>query len=285
MSDKTAIISGFALLFAALFQTACGSECAGGGAKGCIERGEENAFNSGLSENHAKAFALFREACDAGAEKGCDDLLWMCLESKCTPEEAAKVAQVFQAACDASRAKRCTGLGVLNARGIGVQEDDEKAEMLFQKGCDGGDARGCEHLAARYASRSLGEVLVCGHASALMRMLIEPFELRLSYVLPHENSCQRVIIERVVHRQIPSSSCSGCSFVLGTRYATGTDIRDDDVKAAQLYQRACDGGDGLGCLNLSYVYRNGPSGRKDTAKAEQVATKGFSLIKNADSVY
>jgi TPR repeat protein len=273
------------LAAAALLQTSCG-DCNGSRANGCIERGEAFAFHSVQRENHAQAFDLFRKVCNSGNEKGCDDLLWMCLEGKCAPEEAAETAQIFQAACDAGKAKRCTGLGVMNARGLGVKEDDAKAAQFFQKACDGGNARGCEHLGAWYASQSLGEFMVCGKSSVLIRPVIESFDFPLATLVPHETSCARAIVERVIHRRLPSSSCpSSCRFVLGEGYASGKDLPEDDAKAIQLYQKACDGGDGLGCLNLSYMYRNVLGVKKDAAKANLTSTKGFALIEGAEPPY
>ena len=283
-------LNGAPVLFlaaaAALLQTSCGGDCNGSRANGCIERGEAFAFQSVQRENHAQAFDLFRKVCNSGNEKGCDDLLWMCLEGKCAPEEAAETAQIFLAACDAGKAKRCTGLGVMNARGLGVKEDDAKAEQFFQKACDGGNARGCEHLGAWYASQSLGEFMVCGKSSVLMRPVIETFDFPLATLVPHEASCARAIIERVIYRKLASSSClPRCRFVLGEGYASSKDLLVDDAKAVQLYQKACDGGDGLGCLSLSYMYRNSLGVKKDAAKANLASTKGFALIKGTEPPY
>ena len=49
--------------------------------------------------------------------------------------------------------------------------------------------------------------------------------------------------------------------------------KSDYQKAAQLYQKACDGGDALGCHNLGLLYKNGQGVNQDYQKAAQLYQK------------
>ena len=46
----------------------------------------------------------------------------------------------------------------------------------------------------------------------------------------------------------------GC-VTLGVMYADGDGVEKDLGKAAQLYKKACDGGEMLGCRNLDIIYK------------------------------
>ena len=61
----------------------------------------------------------------------------------------------------------------------------------------------------------------------------------------------------------------GCA-ASGTLYADGKGVRQDYQKAAELYQKACDGGMAYGCGNLGIVYakqRNYSAAKKYYGKA------------------
>ena len=49
--------------------------------------------------------------------------------------------------------------------------------------------------------------------------------------------------------------------------------KGDYQKAAELYQKACDGGDAGGCLNLGVLYKIGQGVKQDYQKAAQLSQK------------
>ena len=49
--------------------------------------------------------------------------------------------------------------------------------------------------------------------------------------------------------------------------------KGDYQKAAQLYQKACDGGDVKGCFNLGILYRDGYGVKQDYQKAAELLQK------------
>lgn len=68
----------------------------------------------------------------------------------------------------------------------------------------------------------------------------------------------------------------GCAS-LGALYAIGQGVRQDHQKAAQLYQKACDGGEASGCSNLGILYANGQGVRQDFSTAKQHYGKACDL--------
>ena len=64
----------------------------------------------------------------------------------------------------------------------------------------------------------------------------------------------------------------GC-FNLGLMYDNGDGIRQDKIKATELYGKACDGGDMKGCYNLGNMYYKGDGIRQDKRKAKELFGK------------
>jgi hypothetical protein len=58
----------------------------------------------------------------------------------------------------------------------------------------------------------------------------------------------------------------GC-YSLGVMYENGQGVRQDYFKAVELYSSACDGGISEGCNNLGVSYRNGQGVRQDNEQA------------------
>ncbi|WP_149701933.1 tetratricopeptide repeat protein [Campylobacter concisus] len=69
-----------------------------------------------------------------------------------------------------------------------------------------------------------------------------------------------------------SGETMGC-FTLGFLYLNGQGVKQDYQKATELYQKACDGGDAKGCFNLGVLYHNGQGVNQDYQKAAQLYQK------------
>ena len=68
----------------------------------------------------------------------------------------------------------------------------------------------------------------------------------------------------------------GCT-KLGYLYADGKGVRQDYQKAAQLYQKACDSGEAAGCYNLGVLYQDGQGVRQNFSTAKQYYGKACDL--------
>ena len=60
---------------------------------------------------------------------------------------------------------------------------------------------------------------------------------------------------------------------LGNAYSKGKGVAKDPNKAAQFYQKACDGGEMQGCSSLAITYEEGRGVTKDLSKAAQLYEK------------
>jgi len=68
----------------------------------------------------------------------------------------------------------------------------------------------------------------------------------------------------------------GCSN-LGNMYHDGEGVRQDYKKAASLYQKACDGGDATGCTALGAMYANGRGVRQNYSTAKKFYGKACGM--------
>ena len=66
---------------------------------------------------------------------------------------------------------------------------------------------------------------------------------------------------------------SGCA-TSGVLYADGKGVRQDYQKAAELLKKSCDGGDAKDCTNLGVLYAEGNEIRQDYQKAAEFLKKG-----------
>ena len=60
---------------------------------------------------------------------------------------------------------------------------------------------------------------------------------------------------------------------LGAMYQKGDGVEKNVKKAMDLYKKACDGGDMLGCSNLGSMYADGKGVEKDFGKAAELFKK------------
>ena len=69
-----------------------------------------------------------------------------------------------------------------------------------------------------------------------------------------------------LYRQACNKEGLGC-FILGQMYRKGEGVTQDDFKAVELFQKACDGQDASGCIGLGVEYAVGHGVRQSVEDA------------------
>lgn len=198
------------------------------------EASAQAAIAAGLGE--------YERQCNAGNGERCNGLGAMYANGQGVPVDAAKAVALYQRACDAGFAFGCTNLGSSYKKGRGVVVDPAKAATGYQRGCDGGSSFGCAQLALMYTD---GDGVSANPAKAAAL---------------YERACNG-------SAAFDSGAAFGC-LNLGVMYINGEGgLSPDKMKAVTLFQRACDGNNPSGCLNLAIAYDTGDGVVADRSKA------------------
>jgi len=160
--------------------------------------------------------------------------------------------------CDGGNASACMMAGEFYDLGVGGTEDKAKAADFYQKACDGGIARGCAKLGDLYAT------------GLLYKKAVEIYQ----------KDCD-VGAEFCFYPKDCDLNAGSC-YSLGVLYYEGKGVTKDLKKAAESFQKACDGGDCLGCLRLGGMYEIGEGVTKDQDKADGLYYKACKLQDGKD---
>lgn len=206
-----------------------------------------------VSQDHTKAAALFREACDQNDPGGCQYLAEATYKGEGITRNMGDAAALFKKACELGAVgDNCFNYGLMREKGIGVDADAAEAIDYYRKACTRKSESGCTNLAIRYAQGA---------------GLPQDMELATGFF---SEGCKRG----------HAVSCNNLAYV--TR--TGDGAPKNSKKAAAIYRESCDKGDGAGCLGLGQMAMDSDPGAGGKAKSYPLFVKGCELG-NARSCY
>ena len=162
--------------------------------------------------------------------------------------------------------------------GQGEKKDVERAVVLFQKACDLKHAEACIRLASLYyegkeVPKDLGRAAPPAHP-----VLRRRDRARLRDAGRHDPR-RRGRAPRTPKRaaQLFQKACDGGEAAgcgeLGVAYREGRGVPRDVAKAAALFTRGCDGGSMAACANLGLAHETGAGVARDLAKAASLFTR------------
>jgi len=122
---------------------ACARECDGGSADRCRRLAATYAFGQGVSQDEARATALYEHACDMKDAPACMFAGQMHEFAHGVPKDHAAAAKLYERACDLGYAAGCYNLAILVERGNGVAKDRARAAELYQTACTAGAKQAC----------------------------------------------------------------------------------------------------------------------------------------------
>jgi TPR repeat protein len=184
-------------------------------------------------------------ACGAGDAKACVELglhhvdVYYAWNGGNRKDVDAAMA-LFQKACGLGNVAGCRQVGWMYLEGA-VAKDDERARQMFRQACDAGDGGGCTLLA--------GMIEKGGDLRKVSREAL-------------------ALYEKACAGPLEGLGCiSGCDD-LGFIYYYGRDIVPEDrVKAAGMYEKACNAGCGSSCDKAGDMLRDGDGPKQDLAHA------------------
>jgi uncharacterized protein len=129
-----------------LFQAAC----TGDSARACMRLAD--AYHAGgvpPSPGLVEENALYRRACELGANQGCVVAGRALVAGEGVDRDAGQAAKLFGKVCDRGNAEACLELGKLLQRGEGAPRSPERALGLFRKACGLGLEEACLHASPK----------------------------------------------------------------------------------------------------------------------------------------
>lgn len=197
--------------------------CAAGWQPGC----DATEWTDGTTARSEDARGYFQPLCESGDTVACMAVAWTLTQAPLgTPsaegEYPDRGVTHFRKACDRKNMRACYELGRLTWEGIGTLRDRQRAAAMFTKACDANVVVACRHS---------GDLLAAGE---------------------------------FVKGDLPAAAVAyqkGCDFgdlmscdLLGGMYRAGKGVEKDPVKAVELFDRACKRGEASGCRNMALNY-------------------------------
>ena len=153
-----------------------------------------------------------------------------------------KAVGLYAKACDVGDAKGCYELGKMYYKGEGVQQDKSKSIKLYTKSCDNNDMNGCNYLAGMYAN---GESV--------------------------QRNTQKAVV--LLTKACDNGNAQACDN-LGI-------MTDDKSKSFKYFEKSCNEGFGLGCVDLGLMYQASYIQGGYQVQQEDNLSKAFELYKKA----
>ena len=268
--------------------------CEGGDAMACGFLGSMYYEGEGVRQDRARAAELFERVCDDGNVGACGFLGSMYYEGEGVRQDLARAADLVERACDDRDFASCHILGHRYYEGEGVAQNRARAAELYEIACEGGDAMGCSDLGFSYA-RGEGVPKDLTRAMKLYERACDSgfapagcFNLYEGQGVPDDFTRAAEVYEQRCDDTDPTG-CYNLGYMhfvgqvagpdaldfvrgrvnLGFLESEGEGVRRDPVRAAEFYQRACDGGIASGCFQFALLHAYGDGVPRDQARATE----------------
>ncbi|HHH31652.1 MAG TPA: hypothetical protein ENK57_25345, partial [Polyangiaceae bacterium] len=273
-----------------------------------VERGR-----GGWVKDDKAAVALYQRACDGGQQLGCVHLADAYLTGRGgVTKDAVRAVELLTAACDSGEMAACADLSELVLAGQGgLSKDEKRAFGLQKKACEGGNLAGCGLLAEMYAegragltrdaaeARSLADRACKGGEARACLMLARleaaagdktPEELRALYdkacEAGEQEACQSLaeLLEQgddaekgravaLYEAACEAGQLRACTNLANLVYVGAGGLERDAERCAALNQKACNGGDAVGCARVGILRALGQGLEKDLDQAREAHEK------------
>ena len=273
-----------------LYERACES----GYYWGCSVLGNMYAEGEGVQEDKSRAAEFFSRACEGGVTTDCGYLAEMYYEGEGVAQDLARAVELGEIACDGGDFGYCHMIGHRYYEGEGVAQDRVRAAEIYKIACEGGDAAACSDLGFSYA-RGEGVPKDPTRAMKLYERACDSgfapagcFNLYEGEGVPDDFTRAAEVYEQRCDDTDPTG-CYNLGYMhfvgqvvgpdaldfvrgrvnLGFLDSEGEGARRDPVRAAEFYQRACDGGIASGCFQFALLHAYGDGVPRDQARATE----------------
>jgi TPR repeat protein len=261
--------------------------CQKGDLAACVRAGRALEDGVGTAVDKSAAATFYRRACDGKDGDGCARLGWLIFTGEGVARDFPAGYALLEKGCDDLKSgEACFIMSVVN-----LSSDSPELQALGRENlmasCAYGYLPGCYDLGHNFLEGTPG--FARDPVGAVVIWEMEACEkgyaracAAAGFEYQHNEEIARDPVRAI---QLYRKACDagdpiGCSY-LGRAHADGVGgLARDPAKAAQLYASACDAGSGSACSLLAEAYRNGAGVGRDTTKADALARKGCELKSN-----
>jgi TPR repeat protein len=192
------------------------------------------AFALDRANQSAKAVPFYQKGCDLDDGECCYDLSVDYATGDGVAKDPARSLALVTKSCDLQSKLACKNLALLYDRGEGVKADAAKAFALAVKACD--DGPGVDSGMAQYVG------VACTLAAKSLR----------AGKGTHKDAKAAAAYDAsaLVYYKAGCDADPAHCVNLGNAYGDGRGVKKDLAMAKQLYDKACQAGDKIGCDNL-----------------------------------
>jgi TPR repeat protein len=255
-----------------LFQKACDL----GDMAGCNFLGTL-LMETGTEKNDIEARSLFQKACDGGNMTGCN-FLGRRLKGTGAEQDYAQALNLFKRACDGQNEVRCINVNILLLEGKNGTRKFESTESGLIQACDSGDMLGCVTLGRLYEGAWKGTVPDYLKAYDLFKRACNAGNLSGCYGQDrlYRKSIDETLDKKYIHG-VANDTCSNwltnsCLWLESIKKLEKIPLPDFTL-ARDFFQKACDGGDSLGCHDLNSLYELNEGLILDSTRVLQLISK------------
>lgn len=206
-----------------------------------------------------RVMALYKEACDAGWQPGCDAEQW-------TNGDQARIDDArayFQPICDTKDTVACMAVAyTLTQSPLGTPSEEgefpDRGATHFKRACEKGNQRACYEL-GRLAWDGIGTLRDRQRAAALFEDACEG-----NVIVSCRRSADLLLAGEFIDGDATRASTyyqKACDFgdlaacdALGALYRAGKGVERSPEKAVELFDRSCKRGEASGCRNMALNY-------------------------------
>jgi len=226
------------------------------------ELGFQYDMGIGVTKSPQKAAELFQRASAKGNAEATYNLAVLHAEGRGVPEDTAKAKELFEKAADAGLAEAQVTLGYCYQQGEGVEADSEKALKMYELAAKQEDVEGMYNLAGMLEETNHERALELYHKLEKM------YDTQKSQDAQQTKGGRRPTLSNAGlagHEQ----AMGGAMLALGVCYAQGNGVEKDAARAATLYRKGANYGNGVARFNLGVMTLYGEGGlEQDTQRAE-----------------
>ncbi len=240
----------------------------------CEALGRLHYNGDGGPKDLGQALTAFARACRFNLGQDCYWVDAMAREGALGAADQARVDTSLREACDAKVDDACVARGWVLASGYSGARDPRAAFALWDAACTRGATAGCLALANAYRNGT-GVVANPEQARTRFTALCDKDSASACTALAGmlAEAGKHAEAFNLYQRACDAGDGTACNSV-GFAHYTSHGAPWDVVKAAAGYQKACDLGEAVGCSNIGELYEYGIALAKDPAKAYAFYQKG-----------